>query len=197
MSIGKDRKVCYYDIAKLKVIKKMKKKRKKKEFIIIIIILIIIFGFVIWNIWLLKSIIETKTQAVLTERQEGLAKSVDERMVNKVSENKDIIINSPKKEELISSPLVITGQVNGNGWSGFEGQVGTVKLLGSNAEILGTAILEPTTDWMRLPTKFKAILVFASAKEQNGMLVFKNENPSGMPENDTEFKLPVKIGNTQ
>lgn len=171
---------------------------------ILIILIIAVLGFFTWNMWLSELFLKVKTQTELMERQKELAKSIDARIANKISEsqtetseNQDIIINSPKAGELISSPLIITGQVNGNGWSGFEGQVGTVILLDENTKVLGTAILEPATDWMRLPTKFKATLTFVSAKEQNGKLVFKNENPSGMPENNMEFSLPVKISKGQ
>lgn len=171
---------------------------------ILIILIIAALGVFAWNMWLSELSMKVKTQTELTDRQKELTKSVDARIADKISEskteipeNQDIIINSPKTGELINSPLIITGQVNGNGWSGFEGQVGTVKLLGADGEILGTAILEPTTDWMRLPTKFKATLEFTSSKEQNGKLVFKNENPSGMPENNMESSLSIKISKGQ
>ena len=75
--------------------------------------------------------------------------------------------------------------------------MGTVELLDENGKKLGTAVLEATSDWMRLPTKFKATLTFVSAKEQNGTLVFRNENPSGMPENNMELRMPVKINKIQ
>jgi len=40
-----------------------------------------------------------------------------------------IVINSPIENQEVSSPLKITGYVSGQGWSGFEGQVGTVTIL--------------------------------------------------------------------
>jgi hypothetical protein len=103
-------------------------------------------------------------------------------------------IISPKANEEISSPVKITGIVSGNGWGGFEGQVGTVRLLDSNGKQLGqTAILQAKTDWMTSPVIFEANLDFISPVSQNGSLVFRNENPSDMRDKDKTFILPVKL----
>ena len=93
----------------------------------------------------------------------------------------------------ISSPLEITGQVNGNGWAGFEGQVGVVKLLDDSGNQIRLAILTATTDWMSPPVSFQTYLQFSSDRDQDGQLVFTNENPSGLLEYNREFVLPVKI----
>jgi hypothetical protein len=103
----------------------------------------------------------------------------------------------PKANEEISSPLKITGLVNGNGWAGFEGQVGTVKLLDNTGKELSLGILTATTEWTVLPTSFETILNFQSDKAQTGTLVFKNENASGLPEKDKTFVLPVKISKNE
>jgi len=107
-----------------------------------------------------------------------------------------IQINSPKGNEEISSPFKIIGVVNGNGWGGFEGQVGTVKLLDNNGNQLGATILTAITDWMQPVINFETYLQFLSDKDQDGKLVFLNENPSGLPDKNKEFILPVKIKNS-
>lgn len=112
-----------------------------------------------------------------------------------------VFFNSLKKNQEISSPFEITGYVNGNGWIGFEGQVGIVELLDSNNQELALALLLATDDWMTSsPINFIASLEFVSENDQNGTLVFSNENPSGLPENSRTFSVPVKIkatGETQ
>ncbi|MCX6721004.1 MAG: hypothetical protein NT026_00100 [Candidatus Staskawiczbacteria bacterium] len=93
-----------------------------------------------------------------------------------------------------SSPMTIKGYVTGkNGWAGFEGQVGTVKLLDASGKELANGVLTATTEWTTLPTNFETTLNFSSAKAQSGTLVFHNENASGLPEKDKTFTLPVKI----
>lgn len=169
---------------------------KKTIAVVIIILAIAVSGFFIWKFQSSKMIITQENK--LTDRQKELVKSVDERMVGtKNSDNKNIVINSPKSGEIVGSPFIITGQINGEGWSGFEGQAGTVQLLDADGKVLVAAILEATTDWMRLPTKFKATLEFSSSQEQNGQLIFKNENPSGISENNREVSLPVNIEKTE
>jgi Immunoglobulin-like domain of bacterial spore germination len=111
---------------------------------------------------------------------------------NQTQKVEDIQIISPKPNEEITSPLKITGIVNGNGWSGFEGQVGTVSI--ADAQDRGVAIakgvLNATTDWTKLPTDFEVVFNFKPFIGK-GFLRFKNENPSGDPSKDKTFDLPV------
>jgi spore germination protein GerM len=108
-----------------------------------------------------------------------------------------IQIISPKENEIIASPLKISGTINGGGWSCFEGQVGTVKLLDNKGKQLGeTAILTAVTDCLTAKVDFETALNFVSTEAQNGTLVFSNENASGLEENDRQFAVPVKIPKT-
>ena len=104
-----------------------------------------------------------------------------------------LAIYSLRPNQEISSPLKITGQVRGNGWAGFEGQVGTVSLLDGNGKTIALGILTATTEWTTLPTYFEVTLNFQSPVVQTGTLIFKNENASGLPDKERTFILPVKI----
>ncbi len=115
---------------------------------------------------------------------------------NNQPEVKGIKIDSLSENQKISSPLKITGTTNGDGWNGFEGQVGTVKLLDYKGNQLALGILTATTDWMNPPVKFETVLNFSSDIEQPGTLVFMNENASGMPEKNKTYTLPVTIQKT-
>jgi hypothetical protein len=106
---------------------------------------------------------------------------------------KNIEIYNITSGQAISSPLTIKGRVTGGHWTGFEGQVGTVELVGSDGERLGLAILNATSDWMKMPTNFDAILSFEAPKDSDLFLVFHNENPSGMPDKEEVMSLPVKF----
>jgi len=94
--------------------------------------------------------------------------------------------------QVITSPLLIKGKVTGGNWSGFEGQVGVVELIGSEGEKLGSAILTATSDWMKLPTSFETNLIFESSEDNNVSLVFHNENPSGLPDKNEVMSLPLR-----
>lgn len=104
-----------------------------------------------------------------------------------------ITILSPRVEEEISSPVKILGYINGDGWVGFEGQTGSVKLLDSNGNEIAFGVLNAVDDWMAETVYFEANLKFISSKDQSGTLIFSNENPSGLPEKNKTFQLPVKL----
>jgi len=103
----------------------------------------------------------------------------------------EITLPSPNAE--ISSPLKISGTASGDGWNGFEGQVGIVDLLDYKGNGLGYAILTATTDWMSPPVSFETTLNFTAANSGPGTLVFHNENASGDPAMDKTFSMPVNI----
>jgi len=105
-----------------------------------------------------------------------------------------IKIISPVLNEEVFSPLKISGFINGDEWTAFEGQAGTVNLFDENNNIIGSSILKITDDnWMKDFNNFEATLDFYSDKNQNGKLIFYNENASGEAERNREFILPVRI----
>jgi hypothetical protein len=104
-----------------------------------------------------------------------------------------LTITVPAPNAEVSSPFVIKGIANLDGWNGFEGQVGIVDLLDSDGNGLGYAILTATTDWMSPPVNFEATLNFATSNSGPGTLVFHNENASGDPAMNRTFSMPVNI----
>lgn len=111
--------------------------------------------------------------------------------------NSGLTIISPKANEEIKSPVVIKGYVNGDGWTGFEAVAGVVKILDKNGELLVSAPLVIQGDWMKLPVYFETTLDFVDSESGDAKIVFSNENPSGLPENDKIFVLPVKFSKAQ
>lgn len=104
-----------------------------------------------------------------------------------------LIVSSPKTSETVTSPLVVSGYVNGGNWFGFEGQVGSVRLIDDVGNLLAQKPLTATTEWTTTTVWFETVLEFAKPVTQTGELIFSNENPSGMPERDKQFILPVKF----
>lgn len=105
-----------------------------------------------------------------------------------------LIVQTPQENDVVTSPLVVSGYVDGTDyWTGFEGQVGTVRLLDGNGNQLALGILTATTDWMQFPTSFSTSLIFTTPTTSVGTLVFKNENASGEPVRDKQFILPINF----
>jgi glucose/arabinose dehydrogenase len=130
-------------------------------------------------------------------------KNFFEDETNKIEEK--IIIDFPKPNEIIISPLIIKGKARGN-WF-FEASFPVIltdwdgKII---AEHYASAKLDPndpnstwmTDDFVPFEAKleFKSP-VFLGADENHfsrrGYLIFKKDNPSGLPEYDDYFEMPV------
>ena len=100
-----------------------------------------------------------------------------------------IVITSPKANERITSPVTLTGKARGN-WF-FEASF-PIELFDNNGQLLGTAIAQAQDEWMTTEfVPFEAILSFSASTTDEGVLVFKKDNPSGLPEHDDELEIPV------
>lgn len=105
---------------------------------------------------------------------------------------KGLVVDSPKANDVVSSPLIVSGYVNGDGWIGFEAQVGTASLYDNTGKLLVIKPLTATSEWMTSTIYFATDLEFATAAE-SGAIVFRNENPSGEPVRDKQFILPIRF----
>ena len=127
------------------------------------------------------------------------SKPMDQLVQNMAAENtievpvSGITVFAPKEHEAIESPLKVRGMVKGNGWIGFEGQVGTVKLQDMQGKELAAGILTATSDWMQSNIYFETTLAFTKNGVTEGRLIFHNENPSGEPERDQLYFVNVNL----
>lgn len=100
-----------------------------------------------------------------------------------------VVLKKPKSNETITSPLKIEGEARGV-WF-FEGTF-LIKLTDKDGNILAQSNAKALSDWMTTKfVPFESEIVFDRKKLSEGILVFEKSNPSGMPENDQVFELPV------
>ncbi len=100
-----------------------------------------------------------------------------------------IRVEQPLPNEDIQSPLTIKGQARGYWY--FEGSF-PVTLMDKDGKTLATGIAEARGKWMTEDfVPFQLTLEYDSPGDERGHLIFQKANPSGMPENDREFRLPV------
>ncbi len=100
-----------------------------------------------------------------------------------------IIVEKPKLDELVESPLLINGRARGYWY--FEASF-PVRIFDDNGVELGVAIAQAGGEWMTedfIP--FAAILEFKKPSTERGVLVLQKDNPSGLPEHDAELKIPI------
>ena len=100
----------------------------------------------------------------------------------------------PEKGELVTTPLVVMGEVPGN-WS-FEASF-PVKLLDSNGKVLADETAELQADWMTdSMVPFVTKLTYNAnevTKGTTGKLVLSKDNPSGLEKNDDSLTIEVKF----
>jgi hypothetical protein len=102
-----------------------------------------------------------------------------------------IVVDSPKANDVVSSPLVVTGKARGN-WF-FEASF-PVSVEDADGMVLGTGIASTKEEWMTTEfVSFSAQIDFSSSPAKTGMLVLKKDNPSGLPEHDKELRIPIQF----
>lgn len=111
--------------------------------------------------------------------------------INQIPQNQiNIIVNKPKTNEEITSGYTIEGQAAG--WY-FEASF-PIKLLDETGKEIASTIAQAQSDWMTSDyVAFKATINFTIDKDQTGTLIFMKDNPSGLPENDQKYEMPIKL----
>lgn len=110
-----------------------------------------------------------------------------------------VIVTSPLAGATISSPVTIKGQARG--WWFFEASF-PIKIIDANGQLLGIVPAQAQTDWMTTDfVPFEVSVEFSQPSTSSGFIVLLKDNPSGLPENDAEVRVPVQfklaLGNSE
>ena len=107
-------------------------------------------------------------------------------------EHKDLIrVSEPIQNAVVSSPLTIKGEARGNWY--FEASF-PVSIEDANGNLLGQHYATAQGEWMTEDfVPFQAELSFAAPQTQTGVLILAKDNPSGLPENDDELRIPIRF----
>lgn len=146
----------------------------KKVFLIVIVV---ILGLVIW--WQFGSHVEN--------------------LGNELGKTDLIRLDTPRPNQVISSPLIIKGEARGN-WF-FEASFPVILTNWDGliiAQGIATAQADPATGGVNWMTEdfvpFEATLNFVVEKDiysNKGTLILRKDNPSGLPEHDDALEIPV------
>ncbi len=107
--------------------------------------------------------------------------------------NENITVHTPMSGGLVTSPLTITGEARGP-WF-FEASF-PVMLTNWDGLIIAEGVATAQSDWMTEEfVPFTATLTFEKPKlyPERGTLILKKDNPSGLPEHDAAFEMPVRF----
>ena len=106
-------------------------------------------------------------------------------------EKADLIrLDNPRPNQVIESPLIIEGKARGY-WF-FEGDFPVI-LTNWDGLIIAEGFATAQSDWMTEEfVRFKAEIEFAKPElYNNGTLILRKDNPSGLPENDDALEIPI------
>jgi len=126
-----------------------------------------------------------------------------ENIGNELEKTDLIRLNSPRPNDVIKSPLTITGEARGY-WF-FEASFPVI-LTNWDGLIIAQGIATAKNEWMTEDfVPFEATLEFSTEEgsipgienifyKNNGALILKKDNPSGLPEHDDALEIPVFFG---
>lgn len=92
---------------------------------------------------------------------------------------------------VIKSPLALSGRARGTWY--FEASF-PIELKDSEGNTLVTAVAQAQSDWMTEDfVDWSATMTWdaASTTATSGVLIFKKDNPSGLPEHDASLEIPI------
>lgn len=111
--------------------------------------------------------------------------------VEDINESPEVVITSPTRGQLVTSPMTVSGKAKGN-WF-FEANL-PITLKDETGKVLVQKGAQAEGDWMTPDyVNFSMVLEFAPPTTQYGVLLIEKDNPSGLPQNDSSFAIPVKF----
>ena len=102
----------------------------------------------------------------------------------------EVIVESPQMNSRIQSPMVVRGKAKGY-WF-FEASFPII-LENKHGDIIASGIAQAGGEWMTEQyVPFSSELIFPKQKGgEEGLLIFKKDNPSGLPEHDASVSIPI------
>jgi len=120
--------------------------------------------------------------------------TADEIQIHIDSKADFIVIDTALRDTVVASPLTVTGKARGTWY--FEASFPII-IVDWDGRIIGQGLGEAQSDWMTEDfVPFKATIEFTVATDtpyRRGGIIFKKDNPSGLPENDDALEIPVQF----
>lgn len=103
----------------------------------------------------------------------------------------EIKVNGPAINEVVTSPLLVSGEAKGSWY--FEATF-PIEVRDGNGRVIGQSFVTAQSDWMKdALVPFTGMIAFTPPTTTSGSLVLRKDNPSGLPENALEIRIPIKF----
>lgn len=102
-----------------------------------------------------------------------------------------IRVAAPVAGALVSSPLAVSGEARGPWY--FEASF-PLALLDADRNEIAQGYAQADGEWMTEDfVPFSGAIEFTAPASDTGYIVFKKDNPSGLPEHDASVEVPVRF----
>ena len=183
-----------------------------------ILIIVVVLAVITAGFWFIYGGEKTKAPTIITNFTECVeagnpimesyprqcrtedGRTFTESISNELEKTDLIRLTSPRPNHTIESPLIITGEARGY-WF-FEASF-PVFLVNWDGLIIAQGIATAKDEWMTEDfVPFEATLEFSTEEgsipgmdnvfyKNNGALILKKDNPSGLPEHDDALEIPI------
>ena len=110
------------------------------------------------------------------------------------SEDPMIVIDTPKSGAFVESPVSVSGRARGT-W--FFEATAPVIITDGNGKVIGEGHVTAQGNWMTTDfVPFTGTIRYTldpDAPSDRGTIIFKKDNPSGMPEHDDAREMPIRF----
>lgn len=158
--------------------------RKSIPLLVAVTILLLVTGIAAYLLW----------QAQRTDKltDPGMMANVANESAEESTYNiENVIITTPTTQHVVSSPLTIQGKATGIWY--FEATL-PLQIVDANDQLLGAGYAAAQGDWMTdALVPFIGHIEFSASNTPTGWLVVKANNPSGLPEHDDQFRMPIRF----
>lgn len=105
--------------------------------------------------------------------------------------NEIIVVETPKPNAVIKSPVTIKGKARGNWY--FEASF-PFRVVDAAGTVLAQVPVQAQGEWMTTEfVPFEMSVPFKQPTTTTGMLIFEKDNPSGLPQNAAEVRILVRF----
>lgn len=102
-----------------------------------------------------------------------------------------VFVSTPENGEAVGKTLIVSGEAPGTWY--FEGSF-PVQVRDADGTVLAIAVAQAQSDWMtEAQVPFLVTLTIDTSYTGPATLVLLRDNPSGLPEHDDAFEVPVVI----
>lgn len=109
-----------------------------------------------------------------------------------IPQKDDLIrVTSMKNNQVVDGSFTVTGEARGQWY--FEGSF-PVRIEDANGKVLGRVVAKAKGEWTTTEyVPFEVFVIFDKYQTSTGFIIFEKDNPSGLPENANELRVPIQF----